>query len=194
MEVDISAAWTSLNRSSYLAKHSPIAAWAVILSSRMVLFYLFTECRTTVIVIARTARLWLGCGQHTWAVDGRNRHHCCRILIVSSPWASRPAPLRCGTPSWYGLGTPRRGTSRDEYRKSVPTSMKCSQWIANNRSEIASWRISSHRAKPSPITMITVSTVFLGIVIRSTNLFHNVECSDSFCVLVFIVLLLAVRL
>lgn len=129
--------------------------------------------------------MWLGRGQHTtWVVQessplGRIRPWRVVILCVSA-WSRRPvSPLRCGTPSWYGLGTPRRDTFRAEYRKSVPTSMRCNRWTANNRSGTASWRISFRRAKPFPITMITVSiAVFFvgyryGREIMSSESFSN---------------------
>lgn len=123
------------------------------------------QSHSSVIAVRRPGRP--GCGSAVgnilrgWC---RNRHHWGRIrpwrvvILCVSAWSRRPvSPLRCGTPSWYGLGTPRRDTFRAEYRKSVPTSMRCNRWTANNRSGTASWRISFRRAKPFPITMITVN-------------------------------------
>lgn len=123
------------------------------------------QSHSSVIAVRRPRRP--GCGSAVgnilrgWC---RNRHHWGRIrpwrvvILCVSAWSRRPvSPLRCGTPSWYGLGTPRRDTFRAEYRKSVPTSMRCNRWTANNRSGTASWRISFRRAKPFPITMITVN-------------------------------------
>lgn len=162
------------------AKYSPIAAreYTVILSYRMVLPYCFfteyprAQSHSSVIAVRRPRRP--GCGSAVgnilrgWC---RNRHHWGRIrpwrvvILCVSAWSRRPvSPLRCGTPSWYGLGTPRRDTFRAEYRKSVPTSMRCNRWTANNRSGTASWRISFRRAKPFPITMITVSIAFLLVI------------------------------
>lgn len=85
-------------------------------------------------------------------VKGPARDDC----VVTRVGRSR-ATTPCGTPSLFGLGTPRRDTSKGVFRKSVPTSTRCCRWTAASPSGTVFRRTFSRRAKPFPTMMTTVS-------------------------------------